>query len=623
MNPTRILGFLLAAAALPLPAQTYTDMATALGWPSSSDSTRGMGWADYDGDGDADVYLQNQGSTSRLLRNDGTVFTNVTTAMAVSHASSGWSCAWGDFDGDGKPDLYLGNFQGNNLFRNNWPSPFTDVAAASGAADATFAQSVCWVDHDRDGDLDLYLTKELDPHRFFSNQGNGTFLDLTAQAGLADPQSHSYGTTWGDFDADGDQDCFVSTCGAGTVNRLFRNNQANGGGLLYTEIAAAAGVNYQPNTYGTGWVDLDDDGDLDLWVTGTAGEPNHLYRNDGTLPLPDVAAAAGVAGPPVNGRGVDFGDWDNDGRQDIFVHDSAGPSRLYRNLGGLVFAQVPGAAGAEGATGGGGYDCSFVDYDNDGRLDIHVATTARDRLFRSSGNANHWLKVALTGTRDNRSAIGAKVEVTAGGLTQHRLACNSAGAFSQNLLPVHFGLGSSTAATQVVVRWLDGTTDVRTNVAADQLLAIVQSSGGAAAVSAGAGCAPLAGPAPVLGTVGLPVLGNAAFALRVHSAPPLVPAALFLSTALAAAPLDAGNGCLIHLDLAGFLLYLQLGINPFASGATDAAGTFTLPLPLPPVHALAGLEFPLQALVLDPAGPVSGGVGPFTVTNALRVRLGH
>ncbi len=588
-----------------------------------ADATRGMGWADYDQDGDPDVYLQNQGSTSRLLRNDGASFTNVTTAMAVSHASSGWSCAWGDFDNDGRPDLYLGNFQGNNLFQNRFPTAFTDVSLANGTADATFAQSVVWVDHDRDGDLDLYLTKELDPHRFFENRGDGTFLDLTAQTGLADPQSHSYGVSFGDFDRDGDPDVYVSTCGTGVVNRLFRNELGNGGGLLYTEIGAAAAVDVAPNHYGTEWVDLDDDGDLDLFVVGASGAPNKLFRNDGVLPMVDVAIAAGVAGPAVSGHGCDFGDFDNDGRQDLFVHDRAGASRLYRNIGNLFFSEVPGANGAANPTGGG-YDASFVDYDGDGDLDLHVATDFRDRLFRNNGTANRWLQIVPVGTRDNRSAIGVKIEVTVGAATQHRTFCNSAGAFSQNLLPAHFGLGAALVADQVTVRWLDGTLDVLTSVPTNQRLTIVQSSGRAAATPAGPGCANAALQVPQLATVGLPVLGSTTFALTLQNAPPSVPVAIFIAPTLAPTPLDLGNGCLLHLDLSGLLLLQQLGLNPLFSGQTGPLGTFASMLPLPASHSLAGATIPVQAALLDPtAPPLPASLVRVTLSNALSLRLGY
>src|SRR5262245_41238078 len=597
-------------------AQTFTDVALSLGWPNSNDSTRGLAWADYDNDGDFDVYLQNQGATSRLLRNDGTTFTDVTASMGVSHASSGWSAAWGDFDRDGKPDLYLGNFDGNNLFKNNFPAAFTDVATSSGCANSDFAQGVIWVDHERDGDLDLYVTKEDDPFQFFSNDGDGTCTDLTAATGLGDPQSHGYGVTWGDFDLDGDFDCFVSNCGPATINRLFRNNQIDTGALLYTEIAAQAGVNYQPNTYGCEFADFDDDGDLDLFVAGAQMEPNHLYRNDGVLPMTDIALAAGVFGPPTNGHGCDVGDYDNDGWLDIYVQDFNGVNRLYRNLGGLSFLEVPGAAGASLGVSPG-FDCAFVDYDNDGDLDIHATSSQRDRLYQNSGNSNHWLQVVPVGTIDNRSAIGATVEIVVG--TQHRtrLANASAGAFSQNLLPAHFGLGSSTLVDQVIVHWLDGTADTLTNVAADQRITVVQSSGAASAAPVGTGCQNTLGIAPSLSASGLPLLGNAGFGLFLTGAPPAVPVAIFASLPSLLGPLPLPNGCTVHLDL--------LTIGLFASGLSNASGVLTLPIPVPGAYALAGADLDFQGLVLDPNGPPLPGAPPLplTLTNGLRLRLGY
>jgi hypothetical protein len=609
-------ALVLAFAASPAPAQTFTDVAAAFGFPSANDSTRGIAWADFDGDGDFDVYLQNQGSTSRLLRNDGTVFSDVTASMAVSHASSGWSAAWGDFDRDGKPDLYTGNFQANNLFKNNFPSAFADVAVSSGAADNSFAQGVSWIDHDKDGDLDLYVTMELDPFRFFQNMGNGTFTDITAATGLGDPQSHGYGLSWADFDEDGDVDAFVSTCGSGTINRLFRSNLAGMGSLLYSEIAAAAGVNYQPNTYGADFADFDEDGDFDLFVAGAMGEPNHLYRNDGVLPMLDVALAAGVYGPPTNGHGGDVGDVDNDGWQDIYVHDFSGANRLYRNLGSMTFALVPNAGGANDATATG-YDCAFVDFDDDGDLDIHAGTSGRDRLYRNAGNANHWLQVLLEGTKDNRSGIGATVEIVVAGQHRYRLYNASAGAFSQNLLPAHFGLGSASAVDQVSVHWLDGTTDTLANVAADQRITVKQTSGAASSTPIGVGCPNALGNAPSLAPQGVPLLGNGAFGLVVAGAPAAVPVALYFALTSLPAPIDPGNGCSLWLDPAGLAL--------LGSAATNAFGAYSFSAPIPNVYAFAGGEIALQALVLDPSGPapVWNPALPFTLTNALAIRLGY
>ncbi len=622
--PWRTLGAVLVlSAALPLCGQTFTDQATALGWPNSNDATRGLGWADYDGDGDFDVYLQNQGSNSRLLRNDGGVFVNQTLPMLVSHASSGWSCAWGDYDNDGKPDLYLGNFAGNNLFRNNFPGAFQDVSPTNGTGDNTFAQSVLWVDHDRDGDLDLYLTKEFDPHRFFQNQGDGNFVDITAQTGLGDVQSHSYGVSFGDFDQDSDPDIFVSTCGAGTINRLFRNNQANGGGLAYTEIAAAAGVNYTPNTYGAEWVDLDDDGDLDLFVVGASGEPNHLYRNDGVLPMVDIALAAGVAGPLAAGHGCDSGDIDNDGRIDLFVHDRSGPSRWYRNLGNLQFVDVPSANGAANPTGGG-YDCALVDYDNDGDLDIHVATDSRDRLYRSSGNTNHWLQVVPVGTKDNRAGIGARIEIQVGNQTQYRTFQNSAGAFSQNLLPAHFGLGSATVVNVLRIRWLDGTVDTITNLPADQRVVFQQTSGVAATYLAGLGCPNGSGLAPTLTSVALPVLGSPAFALIVDNVAPFSLVSIWIAAGFSSPAIDLGNNCYLQLDLTSALAFQQAGLNPLFAGNANPGGVFGGQLPIPDDYRLAGLILPVQAIVFDTTAPPLPGSGlNLTVSDTLALQLGY
>lgn len=594
-------------------AQSFTNVAAAAGFPSSGDSTRGMAWGDYDGDGDHDVYLQNSGGTSRLLRNDGGIFTDVTASMAVSHASSGWSAAWGDYDNDGKLDLYLGNFVDNNLFRNRFPQSFVDVAQISGCADSSFAQGVGWIDHDKDGDLDLYVTQEFDPFRFFSNQGDGSFVDDSVITGLGDPQSHGYGLSFGDYDQDGDFDIFVSTCGTGTINRLFRNNR-NIGNPAYSEIATLAGVDYSPNTYGCHFADFDNDGDLDLFVAGARGEANLLYRWDGTLPFVEIGVAAGVAGPINDGHGCTVGDYDNDGWLDIYVLDFQGTNVLYRNLGGMQFAVVPAAAGAN-ASGQQGYDCVFVDYDNDGDLDIHSASTGRDRLYRNSGNSNHWLQVTAIGTRDNRAAIGVTVEIEVQGQRQWRLLNASAGAFSQNVLPGHFGTGSATVIDRVTVHWLDGTTDTRTAVAADQRLTIVQSSGLARVTPAGVGCSNGTGSTPLLVGVGLPQLG-ASMSLSVGLGGGSVPVVFFTSAIAQPAALPLGNGCVLEPDLgAGIVLAAA------TSSTTGSAQTF---LVVPSQTALLGADLIVQSILFDPGANLLPLVGTsLTLSNALGLQLGR
>ncbi|MBL8897246.1 MAG: CRTAC1 family protein [Planctomycetes bacterium] len=608
------LLLVLGTSGAPACGQTFSDVASSLGFPSSGDSTRGMGWADYDGDGDFDVYLQNSGSTSRLLRNDGASFTDVTAAMGVAHSTSGWSVGWGDDDNDGKVDLYLGNFAGNNHFRNRFPQPFADVAASTGTADASFAQGVSWIDHDQDGDLDLYITKEIDPHRFLTQRAPGVFVDDSVLLGLRDPQSAGYGLSWGDYDQDGDLDCFVSTCGAGTINRLFRSNRMQGT-LGYTEIAALAGVNYQPNTYGCHFADFDNDGDLDLFVAGARGERNLLYRNDLALPFAEVATAAGIAGPLADGHGVAMGDYDNDGWLDLYIQDFQGTNRLYRNLGtgSLQFQQVANAAGAN-ASGQQGYDCVFVDFDNDGDLDIHSASTVRDRLYRNSGNANHWLQVFAVGTIDNRSAIAATVEIEIQGRRQSWLLNASAGAFNQNHLPAHFGLGSATVVDRVTVRWLDGTQDTWTNVAADQRLRLVQRSGLASATIVGAGCPGTGGLVPSLSSLQPPLLG-APLVIALAQAAPNTPAFFLAALNPVPVPLPLGNGCTLELDLATSFALLQT--------STNLVGNALLPVAIPSSREFLGAEILLQGVVLDPQGaPLPGGGPRLTLSNALALRLG-
>jgi hypothetical protein len=310
----------------------------------------------------------------------------------VLGAGSTFTNAFADFDGDGDPDLFVG-FDGkpNRLYRND-RGTFTDVAAAAGVADARPTRAAAWGDFDSDGDPDLMLGFTPSPNasvlKLYRNTA-GTFTDTTADVGLSVPAGAVRQPAWIDVDADGDLDLFVAF--RDRANALYRNDAGK-----FSDVAASLGLADPRRTVGAAWFDFDEDGDLDLAVANMDGDANGLFRNDGAS-FTDVAMNAGVAwggrAPKAAGNGtvrVCPADVDGDGRFDLFAANY-GPLGYFANLGKGTFEDRSSAwsIGIDSR-----YDaCAFADFDHDGRLDLYVNGTVtggaswQDSLFKNTGTA--------------------------------------------------------------------------------------------------------------------------------------------------------------------------------------------------------------------------------------------
>jgi hypothetical protein len=296
--------------------------------------------------------------------------------------------AWADYDGDGDLDLFVG-FRGraNRLYRNE-RGTFVDVAAEIGLADEPETRAAAWGDYDADGDPDLYVGFGLDPetpNRLYRNDG-GTFVDVAPDLGLA----HSGNTrqpAFVDYDGDGDLDLFVAF--REQANRLYRNE-----GGSFTDVTDEAGVGDLRRTVGAAWFDVDGDADLDLFLANQNGDDDALYRNLGDGTFDDVAAELGMNQPgrteEQGSVGVAVVDYDNDGDLDLFVA-SYGPDVLWQNQGDGTF--VDAAPGTPLAGDDHSVAAAWGDWDNDGWADLYVGTylsgvaEVPDRLFRNVGSA--------------------------------------------------------------------------------------------------------------------------------------------------------------------------------------------------------------------------------------------
>jgi enediyne biosynthesis protein E4 len=472
---------------------------------------RSASLADIDNDGDLDLFFQGGASSARqIFRNNvlGTgahTFTNVTStylpSSVASTLGSSWSAAWGDYNGDNKIDVFVGQTNSGisgDVLMNNGPNvAFTNTSAVTGLTDLGFHQNVGWIDIDNDRDLDLLIGMEgPEKHEVYLQGPGHTFTAVGAAVGFQQSLgTRGYGMAMGDSDGDGDVDVFISTCqpGGNVRNNFYKNMLKENGSLSFVDLIAASNNNGTQdirNTYGSEFVDFDDDGDLDLYVTGADSNPTKIYRNDGGNMFTDVDTILGHPLLSTNGSDMNGSkaiDYDNDGDLDLYFHDrvqlAGRPDQgryLFRNDGNWQFTDVTVAEGLS-TVNMEGFDSAWGDIDLDGDQDIISPTFSdyRERLYISdeSTNGNHWLYLNLNGPKDNTSGIGAAVyatinEGTPEERTLRREANTNANTFNQSDLPVHFGLGATDIIDILRIVWPDGTEQILHDVDANQYLTV-------------------------------------------------------------------------------------------------------------------------------------------------------
>ena len=497
----------------------------------------GCAFLDYDNDGWMDILVlggskltgSDQGITNRLYRNnrDGT-FRDVTVEAGLT--KTGWACGVcvGDYNNDGFDDLFLTYWGQNVLYRNNGNGTFTDVTREAGLlGPATRWGTGCtFLDYDRNGHLDLFVSNytgfdlartprpgeksycffqgvpvncgprglPFGQHSLYRNNGNGTFTDVSKAAGIADARSN-YGLTAvaADFDDDGWPDIYVA-CDS-SPSMLFMNNHDG----TFREEGGVRGVAYSDDGeeqagMGLAVGDYDCDGHLDIFKTNFAGDLPVLFRNLGKGMFEDETLASGLA---VDNRFVCWGtgleDFDNDGWPDITVAtghiypdlerrfpDSPykSPLLMFRNLGHGHFEELFDEAGTAILEPHSSRGIAYGDFDNDGDIDMVVVNLGEPpSLFRNDvAQKNHWIKVRPEGSSSNRSAIGARIEVTANGVKQTKEQLSQSSFLSCNDFRLHFGLGNALVA-DVAVRWPNGQREVFTALKADRLYTVKEGRG--------------------------------------------------------------------------------------------------------------------------------------------------
>jgi enediyne biosynthesis protein E4 len=494
---------------------------------------------DYDGDGDLDIYALNGSRLDLtpaqnprhnwLYRNDDGHFTDVSVQAGVAHRGWGMGVSTADYDNDGDPDLHVANFGPNAFYRNEGDGTFTETTAQVGVADSSWSTGSAFADYDLDGDLDLYVANyvEFDVHHrprqeqmymwkgihvlrgpmglpgapdaLYRNQGDGTFVEVTAAAGMVDSaRGYGFAAVWADLDNDGDPDLVVAN--DSKPNYLYRNDGAG----RFAEVGGPSGIAFNRDGraqagMGCAVDDYDGDGWQDIFLTHFSDDNNTLYHSEGArfggaLFFTDVTYPAGVGEASWSqvGWGTGFIDYDDDGDLDLFVANGhvypevdrydfgttyAQRNQILENVGGtFVHASHrlgPGLAVRKVSRG-----AAFGDLDGDGRVDIYVANQDdTPTLLRNHGGVGHWLEVRTVGVRSNRDGIGALVRVVAGGREQVREVRSGDSFLSCSTRRLHFGLGTADAAERVEIRWPGGGVDLHESVPANCVVTVTEGGG--------------------------------------------------------------------------------------------------------------------------------------------------
>jgi hypothetical protein len=500
----------------------------------------GVALIDYDGDGWPDIYFTDAQSVDSALagrkahsalyhnNHDGT-FTDVTAKAGVGSPCWAMGAVVGDYNNDGRPDLLVTCFGGVVLYRNNGNGTFTDVTKAAGLdKDSLWATGAAFGDYDGDGWADLFVSHYVDfslhdlpafgsmktckylgvdvqcgprglkgsPDNLYHNNRDGTFTDVSKQAGVDDSKD-LFGLTamWSDFDDDGKLDLFVTN--DGEQNYLYRNN----GDGTFTDVAYQAGVavsedGVEQANMGLAYGDYLHTGRASLIVSHFDNEYAAFYRNDGKMNFADVSDASGIAAATKGyvGWGDGFVDFDNDGWLDFFMvngHvypqvDSANAIAKYREPKLLFLNQRDGTFRTISKDVGPAIEIPQVsrgmamgDLFNDGKVELVVENLiGRPMILRPEGGPrNHWISFRLEGTKSNRLALNARVKITAGALVQTGEVMSGGSYLSQNDIRIHFGLGSNKEIGKVEILWPDGLKETLSGLNVDRFYDIREGAG--------------------------------------------------------------------------------------------------------------------------------------------------
>lgn len=449
--------------------------------------SRSINWVDVNNDGKLDLFISHGpsgGQNNSLFLNTGANSFSLMSADDICQdMSPSDGASFADVDNDETLDAFVANwYNQNNLFYTNLGNGvFLKHISEIISNDQGYSETASWGDYDKDGLVDLYVTNSAGSKKnyLYHNDGNLEFTKIT----LGDHVNDSYASrnvNWVDIDSDGDLDIFVTNENNQNEN-LYRNDGVTG----FTKLTTGPLLNNGGNTNSSSWADIDNDGDLDVVLINDGGF-NSLFLNNGNFQFTKVVNDTLVKTPSRSFSSA-WSDIDNDGDLDLFVTNSFGPpvkqlNFLYINDGSGHFSRN--SSDATVSDSSWFYGCAFGDYNNDGFEDLAVATVrfggidSEDFLYKNNGNTNNWITLKLTGTFSNKSAIGTKVRLKAvinGNPTWQMREVSSHSSYNgQNDMRVHFGLGNATNIDSIVVEWPSGIVENYTNVTRNQFIEYVE-----------------------------------------------------------------------------------------------------------------------------------------------------
>jgi len=479
----------------------FVDVAARTGL-ATSNMAGGVIVEDFDQDGFLDIVTSTQDSCGALQyrhsNGDGT-YADRTKMAGLESQLGGLNLVSTDYNNDGWPDIFVlrGGWEfpmRKSLLRNNGNGTFSDVTREAGlAAPATASQTAAWADFDQDGHLDVFVGNEFSPSQLFRNKGDGTFEDVAGKAGVA-RIAFTKGAAWADYDNDGYPDLYVSNFGE--ENFLYHNN----GDGTFSEVAGSLGVDKPIYSFPVWFMDYDNDGWQDLFVSSYVqsladvargylgeepkGETFKVYRNEKGK-FADVTKQVGMFRNALT-MGCNFGDLDNDGYLDFYLgtggpsYGALVPNLLFRNDNGRSFVDVTYSAGVGHLQKGHGI--AFADLDSDGDQDIFLHSGGAvpgdaypNSVFANPGNPNRWIEVRLTGVKTNRAAIGARIKVAlTNGREIHRVVTTGT-SFGTSSLRQHIGLGKDGSIRTIEIYWpTSRTTQLFQNLQPNQAISVTE-----------------------------------------------------------------------------------------------------------------------------------------------------
>jgi hypothetical protein len=495
----------------------------------------GVALFDCDTDGKLDIAVVNDSRLDRyrssggdpmltLYHQDGGfTFSDITKSAGLNHRGWSMGIAVADYDNDGLLDIYVTGYNGNVLYHNLGGCKFEDVTSKAGLSVGGFATGAAWADYDRDGKVDLFVSRYVhsdvdklgaittnykglaveapwgmhgESDFLFHNRGDGTFEDVSKKAGVSDPDGRlGLGAVWGDYDNDGWPDLYVAN--DTEPNFLYRNkHDGTFEDVALFSGAAVSGEGKALGSMGVDFGDFDRDGRLDIAVTTFAYQPVELHHNVSSDEFSDVTWTAKTGQPTFRfvKWGTGFVDFDNDGFLELFIANGhiytaidtlpgepayKEPILLFRNTGKSTFEEIASPAGLNDAAIQSRRGVAFGDLNNDGNIDVVVFNQDQPPsvFLNDTKSSCHRVIFRLEGTTSNRAAVGARVTVYAAGIAQIGEVRAGGSYLSQNDLRLHFGLGSEPRMSKVEITWPNGKREELKDVAADAIYTVVEGKG--------------------------------------------------------------------------------------------------------------------------------------------------